>query len=647
MSIRTVVLMLTVLCSSTAIAGVADAKERLTVMTFNVGNLFDWIDDPNVPNGRGGETVGRTEQSVRAHAQNVARVVGRADHQNGPDILVFTEVESDAALGALQDALRDEGLEYASTYFEDSEVNRDGVKPDQRGIDIAILSKLPKHADQSDPIIHPINLEPIQVCRRRSSGDVVYTRDIVEGSFLLPDNTTLTVLGVHFPSGGNDVACRKEALQTAKAVAQTKSHSTIIVGDFNFNCGEDEQAALDDVLNGWHLPSARTNRCRGHGSHYFHKNKSWSWLDLVTQANDRTQAWQIDSATFRPVLTAQEQFFWDRSQKVLRPSSFRDNNGRGVSDHFPVMIDLVKQEPNERADLAPSITLPSACRYTPKEVTGTVQRRTSSLAAAKELALELAESRSPSEVLVVFDIDNTLLTSAQDFGSVPWFDWQDQIRKKSECVAYAVPNKQIYNIVRLGYASGDMVETESTTDELIDELANVNGFPVMALTARGPDNRDATMRELEEDGLVFPTAPSCKGDGGWLCQGERIISGKELETRAAGNQQLEMGSYRNLSFNDGVMMVTGMNKGVMLRLLLDEIKEDISAVVFVDDGPKNIIHIQDAFANDSAVEVRPMLYTRFDEANAAYLSDTDRLENSIAQWHMMSDAICAITGSGC
>ena len=46
-------------------------------------------------------------------------------------------------------------------------------------------------------------------------------------------------------------------------------------------------------------------------------------------------------------------------------------------------------------------------------------------------AIRLAKTHHPENVLLVFDIDNTLLAMEQDLGSSQWYRWQDHQFGKS------------------------------------------------------------------------------------------------------------------------------------------------------------------------------------------------------------------------
>lgn len=89
------------------------------------------------------------------------------------------------------------------------------------------------------------------------------------------------------------------------------------------------------------------NACRGSGSQFYGREKTWSYLDVITQkASGVSHDWAIDPKTFRTVLTDNEQLQWDDRDQVMRPKAFRFNTetgkGSGTSDHWPIAVDLVR-----------------------------------------------------------------------------------------------------------------------------------------------------------------------------------------------------------------------------------------------------------------------------------------------------------------
>ena len=55
---------------------------------------------------------------------------------------------------------------------------------------------------------------------------------------------------------------------------------------------------------------------------------------------------------------------------------------------------------------------------------------TDDLGMVADMALQLADSHGNDQVLVVFDIDNTLLAMEQDLGSDQWYYWQKDREKE-------------------------------------------------------------------------------------------------------------------------------------------------------------------------------------------------------------------------
>ncbi|UDF04059.1 endonuclease/exonuclease/phosphatase family protein [Asticcacaulis sp. AND118] len=322
------------------------APARLTVMTYNVENFFDANDDPRMPNGSSNEVI-NTPAWVDAKAAAVARVIQRFDFGQGPDVLVLTEVESQASLDAIKDQLKDKGAAYKTAILIDADPNRPAPKPDQRGIKVAILSKLSLAAGVK-PQTFPVDLTKSANCKSRD-GSPGTTRDLLQVDLTLPDGKILTVFGGHLPSGGNPRACREIAAQTIANIAAKlpASHVVVAAGDFNFNCAPQERQGLATAFKGWVLPSQLDNACRGSGSQFYWREKTWSYLDVITQkATGASEAWAIEPKTFRTVLTDEEQLQWDERDQVMRPKAFRFNaetgKGSGTADHWPIAIDLVQ-----------------------------------------------------------------------------------------------------------------------------------------------------------------------------------------------------------------------------------------------------------------------------------------------------------------
>lgn len=195
-----------------------------TIAFYNVENLFDTINTPNV------NDIDFTPQGVKAwnherykiKLKNLAEVIFfLGSDPKGPAILGLCEVENRQVLEdlLLQTKLKQRG--YQIIHYD---------SPDRRGIDVALFYK--------PELFTPINKVTIPV--KDPDDDGFRTRDqlLVTGLF---DGDTLSFIVNHWPSragGGTAMARRALAGQAVKAkvdsmLAENPARKIIIMGDFN------------------------------------------------------------------------------------------------------------------------------------------------------------------------------------------------------------------------------------------------------------------------------------------------------------------------------------------------------------------------------------------------------------------------------
>lgn len=201
----------------------------------------------------------------------------------------------------------------------------------------------------------------------------------------------------------------------------------------------------------------------------------------------------------------------------------------------------------------------------------------------------LAAAGDPSQVLVVFDIDNTILATDDDLAGEHWFLWQSEMIKAGNFDDGAVAKTLDELLVVQGwlYTIGRMHAVEPRIPDDVKQLAS-RGTRFMALTSRNPEIRDVTLRELAKNG--FDLGASAPGPSGGY----------------AGPFVPEAGA-KPVIFERGVMLTSGQNKGVMLRALLAKTGATFSDIVFVDDRPHHLEGVQAAFA-DRPERVRTVRY---------------------------------------
>lgn len=191
----------------------------------------------------------------------------------------------------------------------------------------------------------------------------------------------------------------------------------------------------------------------------------------------------------------------------------------------------------------------------------------------------------PSQVIYVFDIDNTLLSLNQNLGSVQWFRWQQKLIQENiekDRVANTIDELltkqgQIYQLSRAHTPEPDM------SNELA-ELQRI-GHPVVYHTSRNTDVRDTTERDLKSNGLL-PIQNTIGPRNGFA---GKFTFQNELENQ------------RPVSFQNGIYMTAGQDKGVWLNLLFLKTSISLNHLVFVDDELKNLQNVERAFSGKTSM----------------------------------------------
>jgi len=189
-------------------------------------------------------------------------------------------------------------------------------------------------------------------------------------------------------------------------------------------------------------------------------------------------------------------------------------------------------------------------------------------------------------VLIVADIDNTLLTSATDLGGDIWYQWQ-----RGKLPVKPTPEQQVSclfeDTISLLYELAPMNLTEPQAPALLNDWQKA-GNTLLLLTSRAPKNRAATERELLRHGIDVSQAALTPVDN----------------ANPVYREKLE----REMSYSRGLMMTTGMNKGTMLEWILNTTGRDFDAIVFVDDSQHNIENMDNVWQQHNT-DMRIFHYT--------------------------------------
>ncbi len=235
---------------------------------------------------------------------------------------------------------------------------------------------------------------------------------------------------------------------------------------------------------------------------------------------------------------------------------------------------------------------------------------TNTLADAVAKAQDLGRLYGNDQVLVAFDIDNTLLATQTNLGSHQWFTWQTSLLNRGSTEGLVANDfAGILKAQGILFFLGDMRATEPAEVQSIEELKAM-GYPVITLTSRGEDFRTATMRELSDNGYAFETSPLGQGFSDvYFPYDLNNLEASGLTSREV--MEWKLGNPRSVTYRSGVYMTSGMHKGAMLRTLLHKTQRPVKAIVFVDDQPNHNQNVQAAF-KDKDVHVATYRYGRED-----------------------------------
>lgn len=261
---------------------------------------------------------------------------------------------------------------------------------------------------------------------------------------------------------------------------------------------------------------------------------------------------------------------------------------------------------------------------------------------------EFADKHTAAGVLLVMDIDNTLLAMNQDLGSDQWFNWQAALQKDDpesrDLVAGDFPG--LLRVQGELFALSGMHPPEPELPALIERIQDL-GVTTVVLTSRGHSFRDAAERELNRNGYDFAsTALRIDEQRGLFLP----FDANRPDAHGLSAEIIEQieGRLSPVSYANGVYMTAGQHKGYMLQTLLARAIPDdgtlvasraFRAVVFVDDHEKHTTRVHEALA-DSPLDVATFRYSR-EDGNVARFNDSAK-RHVVEDWNRLQRAIDAV-----
>lgn len=336
--------------ASVAIAPPPSSSSAITIMTYNVENLFDTKHDKNKEDftslplkakqtkkhKKFCNTISReewrrqcldwdwSEETLKTKLERLAKVIRSVRSGKGPDILFLQEVENLSVLKRLnEEYLKD--LNYQPILLEGS---------DLRGIDVAILSRLPR---LGPPELLTI---PFKKTKKKILQD---TRGILRAKFRLPNQKTLVAHVVHLPAPFHPTELRVQALNYLNSLVEQKQpgHVYVAAGDFNITREEDDAKKILELYTHPQWLAAHQMGCQScKGSYYYSPKDSWSFLDMILLSKDfydGLNGWRVDTKSIRLV----NQGHSEQVNSQQQPKGFDVPTRAGVSDHWPIALEIV------------------------------------------------------------------------------------------------------------------------------------------------------------------------------------------------------------------------------------------------------------------------------------------------------------------
>lgn len=322
----------------------------------------------------------------------------------------------------------------------------------------------------------------------------------------------------------------------------------------------------------------------------------------------------------------------------------------------------------------------------------------------QQAVLELKEEskqKNLSNTLIVMDDDDTLTMmecadrsepkSCQFLGGPAWFSWQENLLKQYQSNH---PIQQDLNLLQqLEAKNGKLTKQEKELQQELEKLAKesantvqpplvannmgdlldiaalllaINNMPyteeqevpsvlktltkdqakLLVLTARGTSNLSATESQ-------FAALTATKAD---QKKGITAVSFQELIHRNALNGQksgiasiagpfapcTQSASARNVSYQEGVMYVSGQNKGEMLKCLLSKTdSSQIKNIFFIDDTLQNVVDVFSAFEGQDQYKVTAMHYTYLKKHKEAFMGEKALQDKANKRWEDVKDSLSA------
>lgn len=321
------------------------AKNSLTIVFYNVENLFDIINDPNTNDEEFTPESPKqwNDEKYQKKISDLAKVLASVNERELPVLIGLAEVENRKVLEDLTISARLKRGKYKIVHYDSK---------DERGIDVALLynsEEIDLLDSKAIPVIFPQEIKD-------ATRDILYVRCRIKG-----DNIYHIFVN-HWPSRSPNEK-DSEIKRITAAVALRKEIDNIlnfennariiIMGDFN---DEPTNKSVSQILNASNKRKNNSYRdlynlmydshnISGEGSVSYKDN--WQMFDQIIVSQALFSIGPAYYLTFSDgkVFRSEQVLVKDPSseKKVINRTYIQDRYNGGISDHLPVYIILKKE----------------------------------------------------------------------------------------------------------------------------------------------------------------------------------------------------------------------------------------------------------------------------------------------------------------
>lgn len=316
-----------------------EIKSSHTVLFYNVENLFDTIDDPEIQDEDFLPTSSKqwTAERLQNKVEKIEEVILAVD-EKGPLFIGLVEVENNLVIEQLLNNKGLKNINYNFAHFQ---------SPDERGIDVALVYNSDYFTLQSKEAL-VVNLDDNDKTR-----DILYVKGLIND-----DSEPYHIFVNHWPSrgGGQEKSEPKRVLaaitlrlKIEQIQKEDVNAKIIVMGDFNDYPDNHSiktflKATNGDSLLSTELYNLAADLDENDKGSYNYKG-DWGMLDqMMVSQSMLTKESNTFSVEKNGLTIFEEEFvlFYDKKYKESKPSRTYggDNYYGGYSDHLPVYIKL-------------------------------------------------------------------------------------------------------------------------------------------------------------------------------------------------------------------------------------------------------------------------------------------------------------------